>query len=79
MFVRCRLAGAGAPLITYTVLVGGVATPLAVSMLPTAVSAFNIVDTVPVVADDYVEIRVTKAGVITTSPADIEVSLELGP
>jgi len=76
LFVRCRVAGAGVNNITYTVLLNGVATTLAVSMLPTAVSASNIANTVAVVAGDFVELQVTKAGVIVTTPTDVEVAFE---
>jgi hypothetical protein len=75
MFVRCRVAGAGATNITYTVLLNGVATALAVAMLPTAVSASNVVNTVVVAAGDFIEIQVTKAA-IGASPTDIEVCVE---
>jgi hypothetical protein len=75
MFVRCRVAGAGVTNITYTVLLNGAATTLAVAMLPTAVSASNVVNTVPVVAGDFIEIQVTKAA-IGSSPTDIEVCVE---
>jgi hypothetical protein len=44
-------------------------------MLPTAVSASNVVNTVVVAAGDYIEIRVTKAA-IGSSPTDIEVCIE---
>jgi len=76
LFVRCRVAGAGVNNITYTVLLNGVATTLAVSMLPTAVSASNVVNTVAVAAGDFVELQVTKAGVIVTTPTDVEVAFE---
>ena len=75
MFIRCRVAGVGVTSITYTVLLNGVATLLAVSMLPTAVSASNVVDTVTVAAGDFIEIRVTKIAIGAT-PTDIMVCVE---
>lgn len=77
--MRNRLVGVGAALMTFTVLLNGVATALTFSTAPTAASGFDSVNTVPVVAGDFIELRVTKAAAITTSPVDIEVAVDFGP
>jgi hypothetical protein len=74
-----RVVGVGAALITFTLLKNGVATALAISVAATAASGSDVADTVAVVAGDFIELRVTKAAVITTSPTDIEVAVDFGP
>ena len=74
-----RVVGVGAALITFTLLKNGVATALAISVAATAASGSDVADTVTVVAGDFIELRVTKAAVITTSPTDIEVAVDFGP
>jgi hypothetical protein len=74
-----RVVGVGAALITFTLLKNGVATALAFSVAATAASGSDIADTVAVVAGDFIELRVTKAAAIATSPIDVEVAADFGP
>lgn len=74
-----RVVGVGAALITFTLLKNGVATALSFSVAATAASGSDIVDTVSVVAGDFIELRVTKAAAIATSPTDVEVAVDFGP
>jgi hypothetical protein len=68
--------GTGAATITYTVLVNGIATALAVSMLPTASTAQNTVDSVSVVAGDQITIRIEKSAAIASAIRQITVMVE---
>ena len=74
-----RVVGVGAAIITFTLLKNGVATALTFGVAATAASGSDAVNTVAVVAGDFIELRVTKAAVITTSPTDIEVAVDFGP
>jgi len=74
---RHNIAGAAATNITYTLMVNGVATALAVALAANAVDASNLASSVVVSAGDLVVIRVTKAAALVgTKPSDIVVSLE---
>jgi hypothetical protein len=63
--------------IVYTVRVNGVATALAVSLASTSSTGSDTTNIVAVVAGDRVDVRVTKALTIATSPSDISASLEV--
>jgi hypothetical protein len=70
--------GAGNGLaIVYTVRVNGVASALTVSMASTAADGSDLVNTVAVAAGDLIDIEVTKAASVGTSPADVMASLEV--
>jgi hypothetical protein len=75
--VRQNVVGAGAPLITYTVLVNGALTPLAVTMLPTASDGSDLANSVVVAAGDLLAIRITKAAPLGSSPRNVVASLEV--
>ena len=77
LFVRYRVASVGATPVVYTVLLNGVATALLVSMPAATLSGSDLVNTVTVAQGDTLEIRVTKAAAITTTPTDIIVTAEL--
>jgi hypothetical protein len=62
--------------IVYTVRVNGVPTLLAVTMASTASSGAELVESVPVSRGDLVDIEVTKALSIGSSPSDIVASME---
>ena len=74
-----RVVGVGAAIITFTLLKNGAATALTFGVAATAASGSDAVNTVAVVAGDFIELRVTKAAAITTSPTDIEVAVDFGP
>jgi hypothetical protein len=63
--------------IVYTVRVNGVASALSVSMASTANDGGPDTDTVAVAAGDLIDIEVTKAASVATSPSDIVATMEL--
>lgn len=63
--------GAAPEPIVYTVMVGGVATSLAVTLNANASSGSNLVNTASVLAGQRVSIRATKAGTLTSAPTRI--------
>jgi hypothetical protein len=65
-------------LIVYTVRINGVATALSVSMASTAADGSDLVDSVVVAAGDLIDIEITKALAIATSPTDVLASMVLG-
>jgi hypothetical protein len=69
-------AGNGQPVV-YTLRVNGVASTLTVSMASTAADGSDLVHTVAVNAGDLIDMAVTKAAGIVTSPSDIMASLEV--
>lgn len=69
-------AGNGNQLV-YTLRVNGVATLLSVSMASTAADASDLVNTIAVVAGDLVDLRVTKALGIGTTPGQITAAFEV--
>ena len=79
LYVRQNTAGVGGVNLTYTVRKNGTNQTLAVTLLATANDANDTTHTFSVAAGDLIDIVVTKAGTITTSPADIIASVEYGP
>lgn len=61
----------------YTVRVNGVATSIVVTLASTAMEGSDVVNTAAVSAGDKVDVRVTKAVTIGSSPTDIAASLEV--
>jgi hypothetical protein len=78
LYVYANTAGAGANTVSYVVQINGVDTAIVATALPTVQSLQNTVNTAAISAGDRISIKVTKAGTITTSPANIFVTLELG-
>jgi YD repeat-containing protein len=72
---RTSATGTGANSITVTLRLNGVATALTISFLPTVQTSSATAATVSAVEGDYFDMQVTKAGVITGSPADLYVTL----
>lgn len=62
--------------IVYTLRVNGVASSLAVTMASTSGTGSNTSNSVTVAQGDYVDIEVTKAASIGSSPSAIAVSME---
>jgi hypothetical protein len=62
--------------IVYTLRVNGVASTLTVTLASTANDGSDLVNTVGVSAGDLVDIRVTKASSVGSSPQDITASVE---
>lgn len=75
--VHARLAGVGAQTLTFTLMVGGVATVLSAAGLVTLTDWTDSVNRVVVPASSLVGIRVTKSAAIGTSPTDIVASVEI--
>lgn len=75
--MRVHANGAGnGNAIVYTLRVNGVASVLTVSMLSTAVDGSDLVNTVAVAAGDLLDVNVTKALAVGTSPSDITCTVE---
>ena len=70
--------GNGLPIV-YTVAINGVPTALLVSLPSTSVDGANLVDAIPVAANDLIAIQVSKAAGVGTSPMEITASLLLDP
>lgn len=68
-------AGNGNP-IAYTVRVNGVASALTATLLSTAASGSNLINTVAVAAGDLLDLEVTKPLSIGTSPTGVTVDVE---
>lgn len=69
-------AGNGNPIV-YTVRVNGVATPIAASLASTANDGSDLVNSAALVNGDLVDIKVTKAAGVGTSPSDIVATIDL--
>jgi len=65
--------------IVYTFRKGGVVQTLAVTIASTAADGSDLVNSFSVVAGDLLDIQVTKALAIGTSPADISITAEFAP
>jgi hypothetical protein len=74
--VRHNITAGNGNLIVYTVRVNGVATLLLVSLASTAADGSDLVNAVVVAAGDLVDVVVTKAASVGTSPNDIVADLE---
>lgn len=77
MYVIHNTGAGNGSAIVYTLRVNGVATALSVSLASTGSTAEDIVDTVAVVAGDRIDIEVTKAASVGSSPVDVNVTVEL--
>lgn len=72
LYVRHGAPSAGPPgNITYTVMINGVATALAVTVASNSSGGSNLVTTVPINQGDIVTVRVTKGAPIAGSPSNV--------
>lgn len=69
-------AGNGSAIV-YTVRINGVASALSVSLASTSGTGSDLVSSIAVAAGDEIDIEVTKAADVGTSPSDIVVSMRL--
>lgn len=69
-------SGNGLPIV-YTIRVNGVATLLSASLASTGTDASDLVDTIAVAAGDLIDLQVTKAASVGTSPTDVIAILEV--
>lgn len=76
MYLLHNTGGGNGAAIVYTLRVNGAATALSVSLASTSTDAQDTVDTVAVVAGDRIDIEVTKAASVGTSPTDVNVTVE---
>jgi hypothetical protein len=77
LFVRQNTAGTGAVVATYSLVVNGVVTALAVALSTGPVGqASNLVNTVAVAQGDRIGLEVTKAAVLSNSNIDIMATVE---
>ena len=70
------IAGVGGDVV-YTLYVNGVASVLTATLLASAASGSDLVNNVAAPAGATLALVVTKAGAITTSPGNVEVSVEV--
>lgn len=77
LYVRQNVAGGNAQLITYTVRVNGIATAITASVAANGADGNDTTHTVTVSQGDLIDIQVTKAASVGTSPGNIIVSLEI--
>lgn len=75
--VRHNVPGVDAVLLTYTLLVDGIPSLLAVGMLASALSGANTSISVPVTAGQRISLLVSKAGVVSQSPRNVRVTVEI--
>jgi len=78
MYVQHNTPGGNGLPIVYTLRVNGVATSLSVSIASTDTVASNLVDTANIEIGDIIDIEVTKANSIGSSPDDILLTLGYG-
>jgi hypothetical protein len=77
LYVRHNIPAGNGLSIVYTVRVNNIATALAVSLASTSADGSDLVNTISLVAGDLIDIEVTKAASVGTSPSDIVASLEV--
>ena len=77
MYVRHNVGNGNGNDIVYTLHVNGVASSLTVTLASTGTQGSNLTDSVAISAGDEIDVVVTKALAITTSPENIMVSLEI--
>lgn len=76
MRVRHNVTAGNGNAIVYTLRVNGVATLLSVSLASTATDGSDLVDSIAVADGDLIDIEVTKALAVGTSPSDIALVVE---
>jgi hypothetical protein len=77
LVVRHGVPAGNGNAIVYTVRINGVATFLAVSLASTSFAAVDAVNTVTFAANDLIDVRVTKALGVGTSPTNVIASMEI--
>ena len=78
LYIRHGTGAGNGNNIVYTVRVNGVASSLAVTIASTATNGQNTANSVTVAAGDLIDITVTKAVDVTTSPSNIMATLQVG-
>lgn len=74
--VRHNITAGNGNNIVYTVMINGVASSIVATVPSTSAQGSDITNTAAVVAGDRIDIRVTKATGVATSPEDVVVSLD---
>jgi hypothetical protein len=77
MFIQCTTAPGDGDPVVYTLRVNSVASALLVSLASNVLSGSDLINTVAIAQGDLIDIQVTKALNITTSPTDIVCSIEI--
>lgn len=77
--VRHNTPNGNGNVIVYTVRINSVATAVTVSLASTSADGSDVTNTAAVAAGDLVDIEVTKAASVATSPDDVAATLELTP
>jgi hypothetical protein len=77
LYMRQNVPSGNGNSIVYTVRVNGVPTLLAVALASTGTTGSNLVNAVAVAQGDVIDIEVTKAAGVASSPSDIAGSLKL--
>lgn len=76
---HARIAGVGAPTLSFTLIVNGVATVLVATGAAALSDWSDLVNRVVVPASALIGIRVTKSAAIGTSPTDILATVSVAP
>lgn len=76
LYIRHNTPAGNGNSIVYTLRVNGTASSLTVSIASTSADGNDLLNTVAIVAGDLIDIEVTKAASIATSPSNITASLE---
>jgi len=79
LYLRHNQTAGNGNSIVYTVRVNGVASALSVSLASTSQNGADTSNSIAVAAGDYIDIEVTKASSVGTSPAAIVATLEYAP
>lgn len=77
--VRHNTTAGNGNAVVYTVRINSIASAVTVSMASTAADGSDLANTAAVVAGDLIDIEITKAASIATSPSDVMASLEVIP
>jgi hypothetical protein len=75
--VRHNVIAGNGNAIVYTIRINGVASTLLVSMASTASDGSDLVNTIAVAAGDLIDLQITKAASVGTSPSDILAIVEI--
>lgn len=76
LFVRQNTPAGNGNAVVYTLLVNSVASALSASLASTATSGSDVVNSVSVNAGDYIDLQITKAVSISSSPSNVMASIE---
>lgn len=77
LIVRHNLPGGNGNDVVYTLRVNGAPSALAVTLASTATQGSDLVNSIPVVVGDLIDLEITKAATVGMSPADVAATVRL--